>query len=101
MHLKIYLSLFFVATLIVSACAKGPSPEELISPTVESFTIRLMEREDDPDVMRITDFEIVINNLNSYEGEIIYMDFDFRGWGGACGSGYTRNPSLWMDHYRH
>ena len=94
MRLKICLSLVLAATLIAFACSKGPSPEELVAPTVESFTIHLMEREDAPGVMHITDFEIVINNPNYYEGEIIYHHFDCHGAGGSVG-GVTRADREW------
>jgi len=95
MRLKICLALVLVTTLIASACAKGPSPEELMTPTVESFAIHLMDQEDAAGVVNITNFEIVINNPNPYEGEIIFKDFDFHGGGGSVGTvtPFSRNWS--------
>ena len=94
MRFKMCLTLVLVSTLLASACDRGPSPEELAAPTVESSTIHLMEHPDSPDVVQITSLEIVIDNPNPYEGEIVYSDLDFTGGGGASGTASIWNTTL-------
>jgi len=53
---------------------------------MKSFTINYAEQEDDPQLVVITNFEIVIDNPNPYEGEIVYHDLDFKGGGGVFGT---------------
>lgn len=92
MVIRVCLVLILGIITIVTACTRGPSPDELSAPTVQSVTINLMENEENPEeVATINNLEFVIYNPNNFEGEIVYYDLNFKDGGGSGGSAITRD----------